>query len=54
MEKKIFGDRHRMIKNYNYKEYPENSDHNNNTQRPSSKSSYREQHVTKLFFFMLM
>ena len=39
-----------MIKKYNYKEYPENSDHNNDTQRPSSKSSYREQHVTKFSF----
>jgi len=43
-----------MIKNYNYKEYPENLDDNNDTQRPSSKSSYREQHVTEFFFLMFM
>jgi len=48
--RKIIGDRYRMIKNYNYNEYPENLDYNNGTQRPSGKSSYREQHVTKFFF----
>ena len=38
-----------MIKYYNYKEYQENLDHNNDTQRPSSKNSYRE-HTTQFFF----
>ena len=40
-----------MIKNYNYKEYPEKLDYNNGTQRPSRRVA-TQNNVTKFFFYI--